>query len=398
MHPDTGLATPDASAAPPEAPEAAHAAQAPSLRFTATGRAYFRIWIVNLLRTVLTLGLYLPFARARQLRHFHEHTLVDGSPLSFDGDPWKMLRGHLIVGAVVAGYLIGSEFAPMLALAVALAGTAAWPWLMCSALRFRLGHVRWRGRPLGFSGTVAEAYRVFLPMIVPVAVLLGLTPLLASSPELAEDAAVAQGPSAWLLGAVLLCTLAAYLAGPWTLLRMLRYRHGHFTFAGERTRLEGVRLRDLYTMGFKSMLVLMVLGLALGAAGIAATMVLPPLALVAGPLGYMAIVTAMMAYSTSRMQNLAWSHTCSQHLRFDSQLSATALWMLLMKNALLTVLTLGLYWPFAAVAVARLRLESVTIRSSLPLDQLAGAPAGPGQPAGTIGDAAGELLGLDVAL
>ena len=71
------------------------------LRFTASGSEYFRIWVVNLLLTVVTLGLYLPFARARQLRYFHENTLIDGAPLAFHGDPWKMLRGYLIVGAAL---------------------------------------------------------------------------------------------------------------------------------------------------------------------------------------------------------------------------------------------------------------------------------------------------------
>ena len=36
------------------------------LEFSASGSEYFRIWIVNLLLTIVTLGLYLPFAKARR--------------------------------------------------------------------------------------------------------------------------------------------------------------------------------------------------------------------------------------------------------------------------------------------------------------------------------------------
>ena len=39
--------------------------------FTASGSEYFRIWIVNLLLIIVTLGLYLPFAKARRLRYFY---------------------------------------------------------------------------------------------------------------------------------------------------------------------------------------------------------------------------------------------------------------------------------------------------------------------------------------
>jgi uncharacterized membrane protein YjgN (DUF898 family) len=40
------------------------------IRFTGSGSEYFRIWAVNLLLIVVTLGLYLPFAKARRIRYF----------------------------------------------------------------------------------------------------------------------------------------------------------------------------------------------------------------------------------------------------------------------------------------------------------------------------------------
>jgi uncharacterized membrane protein YjgN (DUF898 family) len=36
--------------------------------FRATGSEYFRIWIVNLLLTLVTLGVYSPWAKVRRLR------------------------------------------------------------------------------------------------------------------------------------------------------------------------------------------------------------------------------------------------------------------------------------------------------------------------------------------
>ena len=41
------------------------------IEFTGSGSEYFRIWIVNLLLILVTLGLYLPFAKARRLRYFY---------------------------------------------------------------------------------------------------------------------------------------------------------------------------------------------------------------------------------------------------------------------------------------------------------------------------------------
>ena len=62
------------------------------LRFVGSGSEYFRIWIVNLLLTLVTLGLYYPFAKVRRLRYFHFATEVGGHPLSFHADPWRYCR------------------------------------------------------------------------------------------------------------------------------------------------------------------------------------------------------------------------------------------------------------------------------------------------------------------
>ncbi len=51
---------------PMAAPQDAFAQQRRmAIRFTASGSEYFRIWIVNLLLTVLTLSLYYPWAKVR---------------------------------------------------------------------------------------------------------------------------------------------------------------------------------------------------------------------------------------------------------------------------------------------------------------------------------------------
>jgi uncharacterized membrane protein YjgN (DUF898 family) len=42
-----------------------------TIQFTGSGSAYFRIWVVNLLLTVVTLGLYHPWAKVRKLQYFY---------------------------------------------------------------------------------------------------------------------------------------------------------------------------------------------------------------------------------------------------------------------------------------------------------------------------------------
>jgi len=72
----------------PNVPAVAH-----RLRFTGDGREYFRIWIVNLLLTLGTFGVYGAWAKVRKLRYFRQNTLLDGHAFDFHARPLPMLFG-----------------------------------------------------------------------------------------------------------------------------------------------------------------------------------------------------------------------------------------------------------------------------------------------------------------
>ena len=123
-------------------------------------------------------------------------------------------------------------------------------------------------------------------------------------------------------------------------------------------------------------------------------------AIIAVTLGFaaFAVLIAMLVmvkpFAVSRMQNLVWSRTSNESIRFTSQLRFSSLLWLTLKNWLLVVLTFGFYLPFAAIAVARLRLQSVTLETAQHPDDLVNQwPTVEGDAAG---EAAGDLFGLDI--
>src|SRR5215471_19629889 len=84
-HSATGMSAPAPTARPPE-----------PLRFTGTGSGYFGIWIVNLLLTILTLGIYSAWAKVRRLQYFYRHTELAGSSFDFHGSPVRILIGRIL--------------------------------------------------------------------------------------------------------------------------------------------------------------------------------------------------------------------------------------------------------------------------------------------------------------
>lgn len=150
-------------------PERAH-------QFEFHGRAgeYFRIWIVNVVLTVLTFGIYHAWAKVRTLRYFYGNTLLDGKPFDFTGNPIAILKGNLIFGGLFVLYSVTSSIFPLLGGAIMLLILAIMPWLIQKALRFRAHNTIHRNVRFNFRGTVSDAYTVFLGLGLLVPFTLGL--------------------------------------------------------------------------------------------------------------------------------------------------------------------------------------------------------------------------------
>lgn len=366
------------------------------LRFVGSGSEYFRIWIVNLLLTIITLSLYYPFAKVRRMRYFHGATEVGGHALSFHANPWKLLRGYLLVGALLAAYSLTLRLAPTMALVAVALMALLWPALWHSSLRFRMANTGWRGLRFRFTGSRLDAYKVMLPWFVLAALFFAVAP--------SADAKPGVMPSVWFW----LVWGLSLLLWPALFWLMKRYQHSHYALAGERTKFT-VTLGQLYVMGLRIggvwLAAVFVLGVGMAtAAGLGAmgrsggalgAGAIVAMALVA-ILGFVVFQALLWPYLTSRLQNLYWNDTSSQHLYFQSRLAFRPLAWLTLKNWLLIILTLGLYWPFARIELARLRLEAMSVQCTIDIDELVNDAAAIDE--GAAGDAAGDLLGIDLGL
>ncbi|MCB1973894.1 MAG: DUF898 family protein, partial [Burkholderiaceae bacterium] len=129
------------------------------LEFTGSGGEYFRVWIVNVLLSVITLGFYTPWARRRTAQYFYSHTLVADSPLEFTAPQGKMVKGFVLLVLITLAYNIAANTGQDTAVGLfLLAGAALAPFIWASAMRFRLGATRWRGLRLQFSARWKEVY------------------------------------------------------------------------------------------------------------------------------------------------------------------------------------------------------------------------------------------------
>ena len=130
--------------------------------FTGKGSEYFGIWVVNLLLTILTLGIYSAWAKVRRMQYFYRNTLLAGASFDYHGNPVAILKGRLIAVAMLVVYNVAGKADPLLGLAVGAVIVCVLPRLLLKSLQFRLHNSSYRGLRFRFTGTLNDAYVVFL--------------------------------------------------------------------------------------------------------------------------------------------------------------------------------------------------------------------------------------------
>ena len=90
--------------------------------FTGQAGEYFRIWIVNLTLTIITLGIYSAWAKVRRRRYFYGNTLIDGEPFEYHGQPVAILKGRLIAVAIIAAGSVTSNVSHIAAVLISISG------------------------------------------------------------------------------------------------------------------------------------------------------------------------------------------------------------------------------------------------------------------------------------
>ncbi len=135
-------------------------------KFTGNAREYFRIWIVNTLLTIVTLGVYSAWARVRTKQYFYRHTRLNGSSFDYLGDPRVILKGHIIAAAIGGVLLATQYYSRPLYLAAAAVLALLLPWLMLKAWAFNAHNSTYRNIRFAFTAKVGESYREYLKVLL----------------------------------------------------------------------------------------------------------------------------------------------------------------------------------------------------------------------------------------
>jgi uncharacterized membrane protein YjgN (DUF898 family) len=342
--------------------------------FRGSGAEYFRIWIVNLLLTIVTFGIYSAWAKVRRLRYFYGNTYLDGHPFEFHGRPWAIFKGRVIVFVAYLLFAIASQLNPLIVLVMVPLAIFGVPWIILKSRLFQTRMSSYRNVRFNFHGTYGDALKVFVGWYLLVLVTLGIL------------------FPAWVRKRVeYSLDNAAYGTQKWSFLTSTGrfYKFCLITFG----------------LGVAAYLVFLFLYIGLvttvrGAPGGGAT---TPLAMLAalGPTVWLtmlvaaAVSLAIWGYYQASFLNASFGgvQIGGNYLRSNLQI-APLVWIYV-TNLLGVVFTLGLFYPWAKVRQTRYQLENMAVDSD---GNLSGFMADASPKTSALGEEAGDFFDVDFGL
>ena len=153
------------------------------LKFYGEGSKMLGIVVVNLVVTILTLGLYYPWARAKMLQYTYGETEFAGSRFAFHGTGKEMFKGFIkaiaIIGALVIIYQIGifskNTALTVLTSIIYFVGIMVLiPIAIHGGLRYRMSRTSWRGIHFGYKGNLRELFEICIKGTLLTVVTLGI--------------------------------------------------------------------------------------------------------------------------------------------------------------------------------------------------------------------------------
>lgn len=326
--------------------------------FYGTGSEYFRIWIVNLLLTIITLGIYSPWAKVRRLRYFYGNTELNDESFDFTANPKRILIGRLIAIGVYLVISVLGEFSPVIAAVGGLLIMALFPWLVRSTLRFRARNSQYKNVRFAFVGSLLAAYVLFGLVIFANLLITGVGYVAVNAQM------VGTGVGIFLIGFALLAPFA------WRLFKSYQFDNTQF---GEMAFEWHASMLDVY----KAVLIPIGIAILISIVGV----VMAGLGGVIGSdfgvvvvlavIGMYLMMLLIVPFTQACLHKVIWGNLTIGESEFVlNDFSIFRFAFIQFTNYLMIGLTLGLFTPWAAVRLHRYKTETLSLVSYENFDEI----------------------------
>lgn len=389
-----------------------------ALRFEGSGFEYFKIWIVNVLLTIVTIGLYYPWAKVRNHRYFYANSTLEGRNFEYHATGKQLFIGYLIAMGILIVFTVIQSVSPFGILLFMLTSFLAFPWIIWRSLKFNLRMSSFSNVRFSFEGLLGGAYFNF--MLMPLLFFISLYVIPISLVFILPKLGMSNLIGVFLfLGGIATLALAIYLFA------LMRKRNTCYAIDGYRYG-QGKFSCNLETKVFVLILLktlglgiaVMILGIILMAIFISASIGLAGLTQIQESMSdpgnmedamssivaiifpvYAGMILAFLfigAYSFTRQRTYIFSNSSlDEKITFVSTLKAKSMAWVMISNLIVIVFTLGLATPWAKVRMARLLLENTLVDTDAGFDEYLSEKQ---EQQSSLGEQIGDAFDVDVGI
>lgn len=342
-----------------------------TVKFTGLGSEYFKIWSVNVLLTILTLGLYYPWAKVRTQRYFNGNTVLDDARFEYHATGRQLFPSYIVSVLVLIVYMLYNHFYPAVSFVVFGLLSLVLPWLLWKSLQFNFKMTSYRNVRFGFVGSLTESYTIYfwIPFLI-FAVAVGGAIFV---PVLGGIVAVILFMVFFPISTVLVHNY---------LLNNLVFGQKEFNADIEYTPVIKVFIKA-QALGLMMVvlfsLITLVFGLGIDKVDVSSLLnqsqVIDDeflmsmlstwqIVIIGMMFGYLVITSYVTSYiEVNNRRYIASKAALSETILFESSMQTKTLLWIKVTNLIMLVVTVGLAYPWTRVRLTRYRVESMTVKA-----------------------------------
>lgn len=385
------------------------------IQFKGSGTEYFKIWIVNVLLCIVTIGIYYPWAKVRTRRYFYANTEYADRYFDYHATGQQLFLGYLIGVLILLAINVISSIVPTAEVILPIVLFAFIPWIIWRSLKFNMRMTSFSNVRFSFIGDLKSSYIIY--MLIPILGYIAIALLVFGSmlPMTRQDSVSAGAVILFAVAVIAAIPLAICLTGFFTKkaseyqIGQTKFGQGDFFININTKKFIKIQLkRVLIIIG--GLLLLSILSGLLFASAMSGGFDLnnissdieradtSPLFIVGFLVIYFGFIATFLfatAYSFSRQRQYLFENTTlDRAITFKSTVSAKGYFYVLATNMLLVLFTAGLALPWAKVRVARYIADNSWIEA-LDID-INSYLTQKEQEQSAIGEEIGDVLDIDI--
>ncbi|MFE4128435.1 YjgN family protein [Kosakonia sp. YIM B13605] len=352
--------------------------------FQGSGKGYFVVWLVNILLTLITLGLYLPWALVRARRYFYENTELSGARFSYHATGRSIFVGWLCLLVLYVIFFINVAYQNVI-LQLCMMGLFLifFPWLITQGLRYQMLMTEINGVRFNFYASPLRAWWVMMgcPLLIIIASVvvfsLFVTSALSSGSYGAISVMIGIGTLVLLLG---IAIMQGVYAAQWFGMLINNLQYGKLKFSAEISMKKCITIVVLSMLLFVPFIVLVMVMIipsfiTMSEYAYAAGGDPEQLALMMGPLYgklalsyliYIAGAIVCFLFAFVKLRAYIYGQLALEgNIRFSSTVAMGRMFWISVTNMLVCGVTLFLAWPWAKVRMTRYLLENTHVHGDL---------------------------------